>query len=43
MRQKGAFLSSNRKTNADSMAIEGRKWLESIHISEDIWFINENT
>ena len=31
------------KPNADSMTVEGRKSFESIHISEHIWSINQNT
>ena len=33
----------NVKPNADSMTVEGRKSFESIHISEHIWSINQNT
>lgn len=27
----------------DSMTVEGREWLEIIHISEHLWSINQST
>ena len=36
-------VSLNVKPNVDSMMVEGRKSFESIHISEHIWSINQNT
>ena len=36
------LVSLNMKPNAESMTVVGRKWLESIHIFENIWSINLN-
>ena len=47
-KQKGPSLHFNLasydvKPYADSMTVEDRKWLESIHIIEDTLSINQNT
>ena len=36
------LVSLNMNPNAESMTVEGRKWLESIHTFENIWSINLN-
>ena len=36
------LVSLNMKPNAESMTVVGQKWLESIHIFENIWSINLN-
>ena len=36
------LVSLNMKPNAESTTVVGRKWLENIHIFENIWSINLN-